>query len=529
MLLLIIRAGPLFASTAITASDTGACTTAGACLMLAVPANSASSGFNISGTFSATIQFEGCIENCGTAASWVAINAFPLNSTTAVTSATGTGAWRVTASGLTQIRMRCSTYVSGTANVSITFSLGASANGSGGGGGGTGTVNSCATADLIGYYAAIGTAVSCDALLSDNGTTLIYSGTGGIEASGGPFSAAGPVQAGAPSSCPACAAELILPVGTTNTVPSGAFAEQSAASGSGLLLTQLTTPGTGFVYWTNVAGVETESLSAGFGSAPGWLQYFGNGADGALSYSSGTNNLNTSPYYPTTFTCSGTTTIQVNGGNLALIIRASQSITIGAGCTISVNGTGAGHGDMGGSGASGGGGTAASAVGNSTEGWAASTGGAGTVLAGGAASATLGGAGNNGNSSTSQTERGWLDSGSIPPEYKSSCGAGGSAGGSSGGAAGASGGCIILIAPVINLASGATFTANGTAGGAAPGNATGGGGGGGGGTIIIRSPALTDSGATFSVAGGAGGGCSSFTTCGAGGTGGNGWSIELTQ
>jgi hypothetical protein len=59
--------------------------------------------------------------------------------------------------------------------------------GSGGGGGGSGTVNS-GTASQIAMYAGNGAAVSGDSALSDNGTTLSYTGSGGISASSGSLS-----------------------------------------------------------------------------------------------------------------------------------------------------------------------------------------------------------------------------------------------------------------------------------------------------------------------------------------------------
>ena len=59
--------------------------------------------------------------------------------------------------------------------------------GSGGGGGGSGTVNS-GTGSQIAMYAGNGTAVSGDSGLSDNGTTLSYTGSGGISAASGNLS-----------------------------------------------------------------------------------------------------------------------------------------------------------------------------------------------------------------------------------------------------------------------------------------------------------------------------------------------------
>ncbi len=59
--------------------------------------------------------------------------------------------------------------------------------GSGGGGGGSGTVNTGTTAQVA-MYAGNGTAVSGDSALTDNGTTLNYTGSGGVTASSGTFS-----------------------------------------------------------------------------------------------------------------------------------------------------------------------------------------------------------------------------------------------------------------------------------------------------------------------------------------------------
>jgi hypothetical protein len=59
--------------------------------------------------------------------------------------------------------------------------------GSGGGGGGSGTVNNGASSQVA-MYAGTGTAVTGDSALTDNGTTLNYSGSGGLTASSGTFS-----------------------------------------------------------------------------------------------------------------------------------------------------------------------------------------------------------------------------------------------------------------------------------------------------------------------------------------------------
>jgi hypothetical protein len=141
-LLLIIRAGPALAATGLTAADTGSCTTVGACLVVPVNNNSASVGFAIGANASGnTIQFEGCIDSCTTAANWTAVNVYPTNSTTAVTSSTSANVnYRAAVSGLTQVRVRMSTLVSGTTYVSIAVSSGAVGASIGGGGGSFGPV-----------------------------------------------------------------------------------------------------------------------------------------------------------------------------------------------------------------------------------------------------------------------------------------------------------------------------------------------------------------------------------------------------
>jgi len=86
------------------------CPTAGARTTPPLTQDAATVIIGLSGTFSATVQFEGSADGGVT---WVAVNATSPNSTTAVTSATGTGAWRLVASGLTHTRTQCSSYSSG--------------------------------------------------------------------------------------------------------------------------------------------------------------------------------------------------------------------------------------------------------------------------------------------------------------------------------------------------------------------------------------------------------------------------------
>jgi hypothetical protein len=272
---------------------------------------------------------------------------------------------------------------------------------------------------------------------------------------------------------------------------------------------------------STVNGVPNQSVS----SPPGWLAYYGTGADGALAITS-SQNLSGIKYY-TTFSCSGTTTVTANSNNQPLLIRATTSITIGAACTFVATGNSTGIGDSGGSGAGGGGGTAAGTAGNASK--TITQGSFGAFASGGTAGGTTGGTGGGGNAAPASYQRAIADMGPTAGEESIVGGGAGGAGGSTGGAGGNGGGAIILIAPVINLASGSAFTSSGSAGTNSAANNTGSGGGGGGGVIIIRSPNLTDSGAVFTESGGAGGTCGSFTGCGAGGLGGAGWSVEIKQ
>lgn len=139
MFLLLLLCGKLHAQTGVkatlSASDAGTCATANACL--AIPITSASGGatFAITANASAnTIQFEASADYGLT---WVALNAIPSNSTTAATSTTGTGTWQANVAGYTNARLRCSTFVAGTATTYINLSTASARSGGGVGAGGT--------------------------------------------------------------------------------------------------------------------------------------------------------------------------------------------------------------------------------------------------------------------------------------------------------------------------------------------------------------------------------------------------------
>lgn len=101
------------------------------CIQLQVTTTVGGATIQLSGTWSATVQFEATNDNV----TWVAINVMPSNSSTAVSSATGNGIWQFNPAGYTNIRVRVSAYTSGTVVATAQLSN-ASARSNGGGGGG---------------------------------------------------------------------------------------------------------------------------------------------------------------------------------------------------------------------------------------------------------------------------------------------------------------------------------------------------------------------------------------------------------
>src|SRR5207248_1946730 len=80
------------------------------CVLLPLPSGAASANVVLSGTFSATVQFELSADGV----TFVAANALPQPSGTAVSSATATGTWAIPLAGMTFLRARCSAFTSGT-------------------------------------------------------------------------------------------------------------------------------------------------------------------------------------------------------------------------------------------------------------------------------------------------------------------------------------------------------------------------------------------------------------------------------
>jgi hypothetical protein len=118
----------------LTASATSCTVSNTACLVYGIDQTMGGATFTVgSNSGGNTLQFEASGDGGST---WVALNVTPSNSTTAVTSTTSTGTWQANVAGYTVVRIRCSTFVSGSAVVSIITSI-ASARSGGGGGGGT--------------------------------------------------------------------------------------------------------------------------------------------------------------------------------------------------------------------------------------------------------------------------------------------------------------------------------------------------------------------------------------------------------
>ncbi len=96
------------------------CSVANSCLSESTgsPSNGepSAASFAISGTFSATLQFEAA----GGDGVWWPLKVYPSDGPTGVTSATATGLWQAAdIRGYTNIRVRCSTFGSGSVVVAI--------------------------------------------------------------------------------------------------------------------------------------------------------------------------------------------------------------------------------------------------------------------------------------------------------------------------------------------------------------------------------------------------------------------------
>lgn len=98
------------------------CSTAASCLSIALPPNVSSASGVISGTWSGTAQFEASADGGDI---WTAIIGTPWSGGTRVTSTTASGAWSFAVSAKTNLRIRVSTYTSGTPLANLAYSTSA--------------------------------------------------------------------------------------------------------------------------------------------------------------------------------------------------------------------------------------------------------------------------------------------------------------------------------------------------------------------------------------------------------------------
>jgi hypothetical protein len=236
-------------------------------------------------------------------------------------------------------------------------------------------------------------------------------------------------------------------------------------------------------------------------NAPLWLQYLGNGADGAVSCTGNKSG----EIYATSFTVPYGSTCTVNS-SAGLTIHATGSCTIAG--TINARGADAAGGVLGiGGGSSGGsgGGAVAGTVGGGSR---ISYGGL-TVTTGGTAGGSSGGNGGAGSTPASVYQRIIQNTGGgYDGQYLS--GSSGLQGGSSGGALGNGGSGVVLICASITPNDGThgntgIIDVSGQYGMPPSSNSTGAGSGGGGGVAILSSQATVGTWPTIYSAGGPGG------------------------
>lgn len=98
----------------ITATGT-TCGTTNACVQLTLNSNTGTVGMLVTGTWTATLQFEGSND----ASTWAAVDCVPVPSAASAQNTTANGTWTCSVAGLSAMRVRASAYTSGTAAVKL--------------------------------------------------------------------------------------------------------------------------------------------------------------------------------------------------------------------------------------------------------------------------------------------------------------------------------------------------------------------------------------------------------------------------
>jgi hypothetical protein len=251
-----------------------------------------------------------------------------------------------------------------------------------------------------------------------------------------------------------------------------------------------------------------------------WLQFLGDGSDGAFNCSSGTCVL-AGEHWFSSFNVSTGAKVVSGARNVPIVVRSKGTCTV-AGTVSNSSQTSAGAGitvagDFGAGGGGGGGGAQSGKAGQQSVGDADIE-----IITGGPGGAAGGGAGGTGGTPVASQYRLLISGGTFWPVGGSI----GGQGGSSGGGGGLGGAPIIFVCQSINFTG--TIDVSGGTGAPSPAANTGAGGGGGGGYVIFSAVAYQANTGTINLAGGRGGSCNSNGGCGAGGTGGNGWNMTLT-
>jgi Repeat of unknown function (DUF5907) len=335
---------PKAGSGTLSASDTGACTTAASCVVL-TQNGFATMGLSITGTFVGTLSFEECLSACNNGGAFNAAYLTPVGSTSTVSTATAAGSWTGVTPGAV-FRVRMSAYTSGSALVKVfaTLSSGAMASG---GGGGTGCVPSGPGGSI----------------LSDNGSgacTSNTTGTGIITALGVNVGSAGaPVVLGGALGTPSSGTltnttGLPLTTGVTGTLGVGnGGTGNTTFTAHGVLLGQ----GGGSALQVTSAGTAAQCLTSNGASADPTFQACAGGGSGTVTHTAGaltanqlvfgngsadvavgdlTGDVTTSGAKSTTIAASAVTTSKINAAavTLAKIANAAaNSKLVGSGAS----------------------------------------------------------------------------------------------------------------------------------------------------------------------------------------------------